>query len=165
MFSTQSSSKARLKNDTLGNDALSRLYGCYESSLPFGQFKQVCEDMVQMGGGKQARKDEIISAIRQTASSEVALKKVQDLQQEISEEKSTKLIPKGCLIVDINAIPIEHGINADEWAKLIREQGVCLYDSRRGNTPFLTDEDSKIILKDINQLELIFEENGTKEEN
>ena len=78
MFSTQSSSKARLKNDTLGNDALSRLYGYYESSLPFGQFKQVCEDMVQMGGGKQARKDEIISAIRQTASREVALKKVQD---------------------------------------------------------------------------------------
>jgi hypothetical protein len=77
-FSTQSSSKARLKNDTLGEDALQRLYGIYESSLPFGQFKQVCEDMVQMGGGKQARKDEIISAIRSTTSREVALKKAQD---------------------------------------------------------------------------------------
>lgn len=77
-FNTQSSSKARLKNDTLGEEALSRLYGYYESSIPFGQFKQICEDMVQMGGGKQARKDEIISAIRFATSREVALKKVQD---------------------------------------------------------------------------------------
>lgn len=78
-FNTQSSSKARLKNDTLGEDALQRLYGMYcESSLDIGQFKQVCEDMVQMGGGKQARKDEIIAAIRSTTSRDVALKKVQD---------------------------------------------------------------------------------------
>lgn len=78
MFNTQSSSKARLKNDTLGEEALSRLYGYYESSLPFGQFKQVCEDMVQMGGGKQPRKDEIIGAIRSSTSREVVLKKAQD---------------------------------------------------------------------------------------
>lgn len=78
MFSTQTSSKPRLKNDTLGNDALQRLYAHYESSLPFGQFKQVCEDFVQAGGGKQARKDEIIRAIRSTASRDVALKKAQD---------------------------------------------------------------------------------------
>lgn len=78
MFNTQTSSKPRLKNDTLGEDSLHRLYGMYESSLPFGQFKQVCEDMVQMGGGKQARKDEIVSAIRRTDSREVALKKTQD---------------------------------------------------------------------------------------
>ena len=77
-LNTQSSSKARLKNDTLGDDALSRLYGYYESSIPFGQFKQICEDMVQMGGGKQARKDEIISAIRQATSREVVVTKVQN---------------------------------------------------------------------------------------
>jgi hypothetical protein len=78
MFSTQESSKPRLKNDTLGEDALQRLYAMYESSLPLGQFKQVCEDTVRMGGGKQARKDEIISAIRSTESREVSLKKAQD---------------------------------------------------------------------------------------
>lgn len=78
MFSTQASSKPRLENDTLGEGALQRLYGYYESSIDLGQFKQICEDMVQMGGGKQARKDEIISAIRQTAKREVALKKAQD---------------------------------------------------------------------------------------
>ena len=78
MFSTQSSSKPRLQNDTLGNDALQRLFGIYESSIDLGQFKQVCEDFVQSGGGKQPRKDEIIRAIRSTTKREVALKKAQD---------------------------------------------------------------------------------------
>ena len=78
MFNTQSSSKPRLKNDTLGEDSLQRLYGYFESQIDLGHFKQICEDMVQAGGGKQARKDEIISAIRSTASRNVALKKAQD---------------------------------------------------------------------------------------
>jgi hypothetical protein len=78
MFSTQSSSKARLKNDTLGNDALQRLYVVFESPIDLGHFKKICEDMVQAGGGKQTRKDEIISAIRSTTKREVALKKTQD---------------------------------------------------------------------------------------
>lgn len=78
MFSTQASSKARLKNDTLGEDSLTRLYAFYESSIDLGQFKQICEDMVQAGGGKQPRKDEIISAIRSTTSRATALKKAQD---------------------------------------------------------------------------------------
>lgn len=78
MLNTQSSSKPRLKNDTLGDDSLQRLYAIYESSLDLGQFKQVCEDFVQSGGGKQPRKDEIIRAIRSTTSRHVALKKAQD---------------------------------------------------------------------------------------
>jgi predicted HAD superfamily phosphohydrolase len=78
MFSTQSSSKPRLKNDTLGNDSLTRLYAMFESSISLGEFKQICEDVVQAGGGKQARKDEIISSIKRTDSRSVALKKAQD---------------------------------------------------------------------------------------
>lgn len=74
---TQTSSQPRLKNDTLGNDALTRLYAMYES-LPIGQFKVVCEDMVQAGGGKQPRKDEIIRAIRSSTTKAQALKKAQD---------------------------------------------------------------------------------------
>lgn len=77
VLKTQSSSKARLQNDTLGDDALKRLYAFYEG-LPFGQFKVVCEDMVQNGGGKQQRKNEIILAIRSSTSKEQALKKAQD---------------------------------------------------------------------------------------
>lgn len=78
MFSTQASSKPRLKKDTLGDDALQRLYSTYEQKLPLEDFKQVCIDFVQSGGGKQARKDEIISAIRLSESNDKALKKAQD---------------------------------------------------------------------------------------
>ena len=76
-YQTQASSKARLKNDTLGDDALKRLYAYY-NDLPFDRFKMVCECMVQMGGGKQLMKDQIISAIRLSTKKEVALKKTQD---------------------------------------------------------------------------------------
>lgn len=75
---TQSSSKPRLKNDTLGNDALQRLYGIFESSIDLAQFKVVCEDLVQMGGGNQPRKDEIISAIRRATTKQEALTKAQN---------------------------------------------------------------------------------------
>ena len=75
---TQTSSAPRLKNDTLGNDSLQRLYGLYDSSLELGQFRIVCEDVVQSGGGKQPRKDEIIRAIRMSTTKAQALKKAQD---------------------------------------------------------------------------------------
>lgn len=78
MLNTQSSSKPRLKNDTLGDDALQRLYGIYESSIDLAQFKQVCEDFVQSGGGNQPRKDEIISSIRRATRKDQALTKAQN---------------------------------------------------------------------------------------
>ena len=78
MFSTQSSSKPRLQNDTLGEESLQRLYGYFESQIDLGHFKEICEEMVQAGGGKQARKDDMIRAIRSTTSRQVALKKAQD---------------------------------------------------------------------------------------
>lgn len=77
-LNTQTSSKPRLKNDTLGNDALQRLYGMFESSLDLGQFKVVCEDTVQMGGGNQQMKDKIIREIRMATTKQYALTKVQN---------------------------------------------------------------------------------------
>lgn len=75
---TQTSSKPRLQNDTLGGaEALKQLYA-YHSELDFDQFKVICADMVQKGGGKQGRKDEIIQAIRFSTSKDQALKKAQD---------------------------------------------------------------------------------------
>jgi hypothetical protein len=76
-FNTQTNSKPRLKNDVLGEDTLRELYSLYET-LALGQFKIMCEQYVQMGGGKQARKDEITAAIRQSTKKEAALKKAQD---------------------------------------------------------------------------------------
>lgn len=75
---TQTNSKPRLKNDTLGDEALVDLYAYFYSHIDLGHFKQICEDYVQNGGGKQARKDEIIESIRTTTKREVALKKAQD---------------------------------------------------------------------------------------
>ena len=77
-FNTQSSSKPRLKNDTLGNDALQQLYQLFETTKDITEFKQICEKFVQDGGGKQPRKDEIIAAIKRSTSRAEALTKAQN---------------------------------------------------------------------------------------
>lgn len=78
MFNTQQSSKPRLQNDTLGEDALKDLYTYYAANDTVDQFKEKCVALVQAGGGKQPRKDEIIRAINMTPNRSVALKKTQD---------------------------------------------------------------------------------------
>jgi hypothetical protein len=78
---TQSSSKPRLKNDTLGEEAfgdLCDLYAYFDSVNDLGHFKQICEDVVQKGGGNQTRKDQIIYGIKTARTREAALKKAQD---------------------------------------------------------------------------------------
>lgn len=55
MMKTQSSSKPRLANDTLGNDALQALYKAYET-MPLADFHIFAEGMVMAGGGKQPMK-------------------------------------------------------------------------------------------------------------
>lgn len=76
-FSTQSSSDPRLKNDTLGNDALRQLYSDF-NTMTEAEFQQRCIDVVQSGGGHQPRKDEIIKAINQSKTRLQRLKKAQD---------------------------------------------------------------------------------------
>lgn len=77
MYNTQQSSKARLKNDTLGDGALTALYDAFVK-LPDAEFEALCVSVVQAGGGKQPRKDEIIAAIYATNSKSSKLKKAQD---------------------------------------------------------------------------------------
>lgn len=77
MYNTQASSKPRLKNDTLGNDSITRLYDAYVS-MSDEMFEALCISTVQQGGGKQPMKDSIISAIQSTKSKSVKLKKAQD---------------------------------------------------------------------------------------
>lgn len=73
---TQSNSRPRLKNDTLGEDALKTLYSSYTSMDREG-FRIVAEEIVQAGGGKQKMKDEIISSF-EGASKEKILTKAQN---------------------------------------------------------------------------------------
>lgn len=77
MFETQKSSKPRLKNDTLGNNTLSMLYEQFDKA-GLNEFRGICQDVIQQGGGKQKRKDEIIAAIHATNNKAVVLKKTQD---------------------------------------------------------------------------------------
>lgn len=57
---TQQSSAPRLKNDTLGDQALKDLYKVYERD-DFETFRLYAECVVQSGGGKQEMKDKIIA--------------------------------------------------------------------------------------------------------
>ena len=77
MFNTQTSSKPRLKNDTLGEDTLKQLYDAY-TTMDDLMFEALCVSVVQAGGGKQPMKDSIINAIYSTKSKGTKLKKAQD---------------------------------------------------------------------------------------
>lgn len=78
VLKTQTSSKPRLANDTLGNVALAKLYASYDT-MPFEEFRKLCEDVVQSGGGKQPMKDAIISSMHSpTASKKTCLTKAQN---------------------------------------------------------------------------------------
>ena len=78
MLKTQTSSKPRLKNDTLGNDALTELYKAYEF-MDLQNFRVFAEGVVMAGGGKQPRKLEIIASMYSpTATKSQVLTKAQN---------------------------------------------------------------------------------------
>ncbi len=75
---TQSSSKSRVKDDTLGNESLTQLYEAYET-MSFENFRVFAEGVVMAGSGKQPRKLEIISSMyAPLATKSQVLKKAQD---------------------------------------------------------------------------------------
>jgi len=76
-FNTQTSSKPRLKNDTLGEDTLKQLYVAYDYMMVC-DFEKFCVNIVQSGGGNQHTKTKIIEAIRSTRNKSTILKKTQD---------------------------------------------------------------------------------------
>ena len=76
-FSTQSSSKPRLQNDTLGDQAIVQLNDAY-ATLDLHTFKVFAKEIVMAGGGKQPRKQEICKAIDMTNSKTGVYKKACD---------------------------------------------------------------------------------------
>jgi len=75
---TQSSSKPRLKNDTLGDQALLDLYEQYRQAS-FDDFRAYAEALVISGGGKQPMKDAIIADFyKPLASKSTILMKTQN---------------------------------------------------------------------------------------
>lgn len=78
VLNTQSSSKPRLQNDTLGDQALQDLYRVYEQQN-FDAFRVYAECVVQSGGGKQPTKDAIIAEFyKSTATKTSVLMKTQN---------------------------------------------------------------------------------------
>lgn len=72
VLNTQTSSKPRLQNDTLGNEALEALYEAYRT-MDFMEFKQYAEKVVQSGGGKQHVKTEIINSMNSPLASKTTV--------------------------------------------------------------------------------------------
>ncbi|NBS70586.1 hypothetical protein EBT31_16975 [bacterium] len=72
VLNTQSSSKPRLGNDTLGDDALKSLYAAYEQ-MGFDEFRAYAENVVQSGGGKQPMKDKIIAEFYKPLASKTSV--------------------------------------------------------------------------------------------
>lgn len=78
VLNTQTSSKPRLQNDTLGNDALQALYKAYET-MDFIEFKVYAEGVVMAGGGKASMKNEIVAAMnRPNVTKTMVLTKAQN---------------------------------------------------------------------------------------
>ena len=71
---TQSSSKARLKKDTIGEEGLTRLYEAH-SYMGIEQFREYCINLVQSGGGNQPTKDAIIAEIKNAVNKDRMLTK------------------------------------------------------------------------------------------
>lgn len=74
VFSTQSSSKARLKNDTIGDEGLKSLYDAY-GRMSVDEFRRYCIQLVQSGGGKQPLKDEFVKQLNELNSKDRMLQK------------------------------------------------------------------------------------------
>ena len=75
MLNTQTSSKARLKNDTIGDAGLKELYDAY-GTMDTNKFRAYCIQMVQSGGGKQPLKDEFIKQLNMLNNKDRMLQKV-----------------------------------------------------------------------------------------
>ena len=76
-YSTQSSSKPRLKNDTLGDESIKKLNEAF-SSMGLVEFKTFAKGIVMAGGGNLPRKEEICVAIDNTHSMTGVYKKACD---------------------------------------------------------------------------------------
>jgi hypothetical protein len=76
-FKTQTSSKPRLQNDTLGDISIIELNEAY-STMEINDFKDFAKELVMAGGGKLPRKQEICRAIDVTNSKTGVYKKACD---------------------------------------------------------------------------------------
>lgn len=63
------------------------------------------------------------------------------------------------LIMDINALPRDHGMSIEQWGHLLTQNEIVFYDSEKGKTPFFMSEtdETKVKLMDVQEEETLKE--------
>ncbi len=66
------------------------------------------------------------------------------------------------LLMDMNSLPQRGGWDFEIWMKILKEHGVCIYNSEEGESPELVNSDTKIKFIDMesNQAKKYLEDNG-----
>lgn len=72
---TQSSSKPRVKKDTVGDDGLKALYTSYEM-LNKEEFRSFCKQLIEDSSGKRATKDSFIVVLDRAPSKDKMVQSV-----------------------------------------------------------------------------------------
>lgn len=72
---TQSSSKARIKQDTVGSDGLKQLFEQY-SKQNVDQFRETCKNVIEASSGKASTKATFIGEVNRAYTKDKMLKTV-----------------------------------------------------------------------------------------
>ena len=72
---TQTSSKPRVKNDQLGDGALTVLFEAFKTH-PIEEFRNLCRDLIEASSGKRATKDKFHKLLETSRSKNDMLTKV-----------------------------------------------------------------------------------------
>jgi len=72
---TQSSSKARVKNDTIGDEGMKQLFADY-ASQGIDMFRETCKQTIESSTGKRSTKDLFLNELDKARNKDVMLKKV-----------------------------------------------------------------------------------------
>jgi hypothetical protein len=73
---TQSNSRARIKNDTVGNDGMQLLFQEYQEATSMESFRNTCSRLILDSSGKKSTKDRFLAEINRSTSREMMLTKV-----------------------------------------------------------------------------------------
>lgn len=72
---TQSSSQARVKVDTVGDDGMKALFAAY-STETLESFRSMCNETIEQSAGKRTTKDKFHVEINRATSKDMMLRKV-----------------------------------------------------------------------------------------
>jgi len=72
---TQTNSRARVKQDTVGEDGMKFLFSQYQSAT-LESFRVICKELIEQSSGKRTTKDKFIYELERATSKDVMVTKV-----------------------------------------------------------------------------------------